>query len=75
VRKRNRKAVHRGFVRRNKELLNSSVKHNTGAVRLGIREIDATTDNFSDARGSEKHAEGFINLAVRSHLPVIFGGH
>jgi hypothetical protein len=49
VRRRNRKAVHRGFVTRNEKLLKSAVKPNTGAVWFGIKEIKAATDNFSDA--------------------------
>jgi hypothetical protein len=65
VGKRNRKAVHRGFVRRNEKFLNSSLKHNTGAVSFGIQQFNAATDNFSDARVSEKHVDGFINLAVK----------
>jgi hypothetical protein len=49
VRTRNRKAVHRGFVRHNEELLKAFVKPNTGAVWFGIQEIKTATANFSDA--------------------------
>jgi hypothetical protein len=43
VRTRNRKAVHRGFVRRNEELLKAAMKPNTGAVWFGIQEIKTAT--------------------------------
>lgn len=49
LRARKRKAVHRGFVRRNEELLKEAVKPNTGAVWFGIEEIKTATANFSDA--------------------------
>lgn len=47
--RRKRKAVHRGFVRRNEELLKAAVRPNTGAVWFGIEEIKTATANFSDA--------------------------
>ncbi|XP_057850319.1 probable receptor-like protein kinase At1g11050 [Cryptomeria japonica] len=45
--KRNREAVHRRFIRRNRTLLKATVRPNTGAIWFKIDEIKAATDNFS----------------------------
>lgn len=66
VRKRKRKAMHRGFVRRNEELLKSSVKPNTGAVWFGIQEIKAATDDFSEAN---LIGQGGFATVYRGKLP------
>jgi serine/threonine protein kinase len=47
--RRNRGAVHRQFIRRNRSLLRTTVRPNTGAVWFSIQEINAATQNFSEA--------------------------
>lgn len=45
--KRNREAVHRRFIVRNRSLLKTTVKPNTGAIWFDINEIKVATENFS----------------------------
>ncbi|GLJ24928.1 hypothetical protein SUGI_0477070 [Cryptomeria japonica] len=45
--KRNREAVHRRFIMRNRSLLQTTVRPNTGAIWFKIDEIRAATENFS----------------------------
>jgi hypothetical protein len=66
VKKRNRKAVHRGFVRRNEKLLKSSVKPNTGAVWFDIR--DQGTPPIISARPISS-AKGASATVYRGTLP------
>eukprot|EP01018_Ginkgo_biloba_P019341 Gb_33832 [translate_table: standard] len=64
--RKNREAVHRQFIRRNRNLLKETVKPNTGAVWFNIEEIKEATRNFSQ---SNLIGQGTFGRVYKGTLP------